>query len=330
MPIARSSHSIAPLGERGNNLVVFGGEHAPRVPVGNSTYVYDMGSSVWKRIEACSESPSDRLAHAAASISSSLMLLHGGRSQVEESSALDDLYSFDINSAVWSRLKPKGPVPEPRNFHSAATTSDGTFYIFGGCGVNGRLADLWRYDIRENSWEALPGYDSMLGRGGAGFVEHGQELWVIGGFTGKESNEVFRFDLRNNTWETVHTTQPEDSNLKFTARSVFGKSCHSAGKSGAQQCCSHADHIIVFGGEIDPSDLGHAGAGQFDDTCFCLNTSTRSWHVLDIKNNKDAGKAPGPRGWAASCAVPEGLVVHGGIDISNTRLGDMYMLDIHA
>lgn len=29
---------------------------------------------------------------------------------------------------------------------------------------------------------------------------------------------------------------------------------------------------VLFGGEVDPSDKGHAGAGQFSSSTFCLDT----------------------------------------------------------
>ena len=38
------------------------------------------------------------------------------------------------------------------------------------------------------------------------------------------------------------------------------------------------------------------------------------------------GDVPAPRGWAASCLAPGGLLVHGGNSNTNTRLDDMYLL----
>ncbi len=34
--------------------------------------------------------------------------------------------------------------------------------------------------------------------------------------------------------------------------------------------------IVVFGGEIDPSDQGHAGAGDFSDATLVFDTKVRS------------------------------------------------------
>jgi len=324
-PLARSSHSIADVGE---SLVVFGGEHAPREPVTNDTYVYGRLNGAWTKIDADIKAPFQRLAHAAVGVSSNTMLLHGGRSHVSESSALDDLYSFDLMTGTWSALKSKGDAcPSPRNFHSAVATGGNSFYIFGGCGNEGRLADLWRYDVRSGAWEELA-HSGMLGRGGAGFAATSEtELYVIGGFTGKEIGQVYRFDVKQNTWEELQIEQPNNTKFRFTPRSVFARASHgSLSVAGScAQSCSHNGHIIVFGGEVDPSDMGHAGAGLFDNTCFCLDTKLKSWHVIE-----DIQHQPCPRGWAASCQCEEGLIIHGGIDVHNARLDDLYMLDMHA
>ena len=33
---------------------------------------------------------------------------------------------------------------------------------------------------------------------------------------------------------------------------------------------------VLFGGEVDPSDKGHAGAGQFSNDTFCLDPVRRT------------------------------------------------------
>ena len=317
----RSSHSIACL-DNSNALVVFGGEHRPREPVKNDTLIFDRNRGVWNTIASSSaDCPTERLGHVAVGLGSSTMLLHGGRSQVDESSTLGDLYSFDLNTGTWSVVRPKGSsaVPQARNFHAACGVGDSSMYIFGGCAADGRLADLWRFDVRTGAWEELARHPTMLGRGGAGLVAtcDGKQLFVIGGFTGQENGEVYRYDVAQNTWEEIQVAQPDGGSgnaIKFTPRSVFGVGC------------SRDDHILVFGGEVDPSDQGHAGAGMFDDTLFSLDTRSgcRKWDVVSQDNS------PCPRGWASSCSSENGLVLHGGIDVNNNRLGDLYVFDYNV
>ncbi len=40
------------------------------------------------------------------------------------------------------------------------------------------------------------------------------------------------------------------------ARSVFAIATHSTCDAGS---CGHTKHITIYGGEVDPSDQGHAG-----------------------------------------------------------------------
>ena len=239
-------------------------------------------------------------------------------------------------------MHPAGTCPPARNYHSA--TSDGdVVYIFGGCGgalpsgATKRLADLWRYDTRAGVWEELPTSDAIKGRGGPGFVALNGNLYVIGGFTGQEAADIHQFNVATNTWQQLTVENSNSLQPKFTPRSVFGRgghSCSSSGDSGGTQC-GHDGHILVFGGEIDPSDLGHAGAGQFSNSTFCLDPTAATgpkWHPIEIRGDGEEGEQqqPGPRGWGASTEIPgRGIIVSGGIDDDNVRLGDLYFLDYH-
>ena len=319
VPQARSSHSLTWLPDGSERLALWGGENTPRVPIGTEMYLYDMPSGKWTVTPGSGPAPSLRVAHAAAAVGSTLYI-HGGRTEVAEQSSLGDLHSFDFPTATWAELHPQGKTPPSRNYHVAVSVG-ASLYIFGGCGQAGRMADLWRYDTASGAWEELPSSADIKGRGGAGFVAQGEDaLIVVGGFTGTESSDVHRFDLRAQRWERldVSSTVP----VPFTARSVFARASHAC-DTGAG--CGHAGHVLVFGGEVDPSDLGHSGAGQFSDQTFCLDPSALTWHGVAA-----GGEAPGPRGWAASAAAPAGLVVSGGIDEANARLGDLYLLDMHA
>jgi hypothetical protein len=123
---------------------------------------------------------------------------------------------------------------------------------------------------------------------------------------------------------------------------------------------------VLFGGEVDPSDKGHAGAGQFSNETFCFDTvlphispfiihshaamqdghdclagEARALAIILFSCCMQAkggsgwhklspdGPAPTPRGWFASCTSVKGLLVHGGNSPSNERLGDMHLLSLH-
>jgi len=101
-----------------------------------------------------------------------------------------------------------------------------------------------------------PKYDVMIGKGGAGFVSHRptNTLYVLAGFSGVETNDCYKFDLNTSTWSTIAS-----DNLR--PRSVFGT-------------CTVGNYVVIFGGELEGSLIGHMGAGDFADDLVALNVET--------------------------------------------------------
>lgn len=236
----------------------------------------------------------------------STIYVFGGRDSTHKE--LNELYSFDTRDNKWTLLSSGDKGPAHRSYHSTAV-DDRHVYIFGGCGVSGRLNDLWAYDVVENKWTEFvkPG-DGLKGRGGPGLVVAQGKIWVVYGFAGMEMDDVHCFDPARNEW-----TQVETKGEKPIARSVF--STVVIGK-----------YVFVYGGEVDPSDLGHLGAGKFIGDVYSLDTESLEWARWDDGSGLEAH--PGPRGWCAfGGAVRDGengLLVYGGNSPSNDRLGDMY------
>lgn len=63
---------------------------------------------------------------------------------------------------------------------------------------------------------------------------------------------------------------------------------------------------------------------MYSNDSFCMDPACGHWHKLEV-----AGEVPAPRGWLAATACASGLVVHGGNSLTNERLGDMYLLEMH-
>ncbi|XP_027341458.1 nitrile-specifier protein 5 isoform X2 [Abrus precatorius] len=233
----------------------------------------------------------------------------GGRDA--EHQELNELYSFDTVTNKWALISSEGIGPPHRSYHSMIA-DDRHVYVFGGCGVAGRLNDLWAYDVVEGKWVEFPSPgENCKGRGGPGLAVAQGKIWVVYGFSGEEMDDVHRFDLAQKTWVQVET-----SGQKPTARSVF---C----------TLSNGKHIVVYGGEIDPSDQGHLGAGQFSGEVYALDTETLTWKRLE-DDQVDSGRHPGARGWCAFAGAShdgrEGLLVYGGNSPSNDRLDDIFFL----
>eukprot|EP00887_Chlorella_sp_A99_P005453 scaffold1.g5453.t1 len=93
-------------------------------------------------------------------------------------------------------------------------------------------------------------------------------------------------------------------------RSVFASAAYGGG-------------IVVFGGEVDPSTQGHAGAGVYSNQVFGFDPEAKRWGEL-----RPEGEGPPSRGWLAGTAVPEGLLIHGGNSNDNKRQNDLWLLEL--
>ncbi|XP_042504176.1 nitrile-specifier protein 5 [Macadamia integrifolia] len=300
-PGERSSHAIAVIGQK---AYVFGGEHSPRVPVDNKLHVFDLQDLTWSVADVTGDIPPPRVGVTLSAVGNTIYVF-GGRDA--DHTELSELYSFDTSTNEWTLLSSGDIGPDHRSYHSMIADDDHV-YVFGGCGVAGRLNDLWAFGIKDHKWVKFPVPDSCRGRGGPGLAVVGGKIWVVYGFAGEEMDDVHCFDLVNGEWSQVETTGE-----KPTARSVF--STAAIGR-----------YIFIYGGEVDPSDLGHMGAGRFTDEVYTLDTETKVWSRWD--DVADSKEHPGPRGWCAFSAGTrdgkEGLLVYGGNSPSNDRLGDIF------
>ncbi|KAJ4964475.1 hypothetical protein NE237_024414 [Protea cynaroides] len=301
-PGERSSHAIAVVGQK---AYVFGGEHTPRVPVDNKVHVFDLQNLTWSVVDATGDIPPPRVGVTMSAVGNTIYVF-GGRDVDHQE--LNEFYSFDTCTNEWTLISSGDMGPIHRSYHSMIA-DDSHVYAFGGCGVAGRLNDLSAFDVREHRWIRFPvPGDSIRGRGGPGLAVCGRKIWVVYGFAGQEMDDVHCFDLDNQQWSQVETTGE-----KPTPRSVF--STAAIGKN-----------IFIYGGEVDPSDLGHMGAGMFAGDVYMLDTETKVWSRLeDVSDSKEH---PGPRGWCAFSTGTrdgkEGLLVYGGNSPSNDRLGDIF------
>ncbi|ESR61052.1 kelch repeat protein [Citrus sinensis] len=301
-PGARSSHAITIVGQK---VYAFGGEFTPRVPVDNNLHVFDLETLTWSVADVTGDVPPPRVGVTMAAVGHTIYMF-GGRDGTHKE--LNELYSFDTRTNQWTLLSNGDAGPPHRSYHSTAA-DDRHVYIFGGCGVSGRLNDLWGFDVVDRKWIQYPSAgENCKGRGGPGLIVTQGKIWVVYGFAGVEVDDVHCFDPAHAQWAQVET-----SGEKPTARSVF--STVGIGK-----------HIVVYGGEVDPSDLGHLGAGKFAGELYSLDTETLVWTRWDDGPGSD--HHPGPRGWCAFAGGlrggKHGLLVYGGNSPSNDRLDDIY------
>jgi Kelch motif/Galactose oxidase, central domain len=339
-PCARSSHGVSLVmgGRQGaekplpHRLVVVGGENVARTPLdpSQSCWGLDLSSLEWYPIDSSNVPP--RLAHAQAYVpSKSEVFMFGGRSGVAmNEQAMNDVWKLDCSGPAgkerWSQVAAKGTPPDARSFHRMVTVGD-QMYVFGGCGASGRLADLHSLDPATGTF-ASHGKSALRGRGGPNLLPlaGGTRIGVVAGFAGEETSDGQVFDRAAGTWVN------EDTSLTSRLEGMRPRSvCVSASFPSA-------GISVIFGGEVNPSDRGHEGAGGFANDIVVLNEADGSLRFTVGAPTADDSDTPWPcpRGWAASDSIDHGdgtgsLYVFGGLtgdDTNPKRLDDLWRLDI--
>ena len=151
----------------------------------------------------------------------------------------------------------------------------------------------------------------MEGRGGAGIAvdPKGPALVVLGGFAGREMKDVHRFDIVKGVWSKLDIELEEACSVAVTAE-VGGR-------------------IVLFGGEVEPSAKGHAGAGGFSGN---LSIFSGEMEKLGEVSCNEGERQQLARGWSSGDRWGQDkLVVVGGLtgdDSNPTRLDDVWCATI--
>jgi len=323
-PCSRSSHGVSWI-DKSSKLIVYGGEAIARTPIEHdqAAWSFDAKKNQWNFIK--SNPPPLRVAHAQAyHDASSSVYIFGGRAGIlMQEQAMNDLWkldcSFESGEEIWSEVSPNyaddcDPAPEPRSFHKMVCIGD-DLYVFGGCGSNGRMADMHKFNLITRTWHNLGNSSLIKGRGGATILKlnNEKEIGIVAGFDGDESNDGHKFNVSKNDW-CDYSMVPILQSLR--PRSVaIGASFPKFG------IC------IIFGGEVDPSDKGHEGAGGFENDLVILDEETGEC----LKTIRVEGDNPGVRGWSDGAVAEDKLFIFGGLagdDENPKRLDDMWILTV--
>jgi N-acetylneuraminic acid mutarotase len=193
-------------------------------------------------------------------------------------------------------------------------TSDGadTLYLHAGCPETGRLSDLWAFRLSTREWTRLASAPDPP-RGGTSIAFADGALYRMNGFDGKseQGGSVDVYSPETNTWWSY----------AFVADGVSGPEARSVSALLPVRIGCRVALVTLFG-ERDPSALGHQGAGKMLGDVWVFGVEERSWMRVDVQ-----GEAPRARGWFAADVLGENaIVVQGGLDESNGRLGDVWIL----
>ena len=337
--LRRSSQVVSVIDQK---VCIFGGEVKPREPIDDKVDIFSLTSGIAPRsaghwsttltvtgatnleTKSTSPAPSPRVGSASAVIDGK-MYLFSGRGGVDMAPVEEDgtLWCFDPVRSSWSKISPvdsSKPYPLARSYHSSTSDGKDTFFLHAGCPANGRLSDLWNFNISERTWTQAPDAPAPH-RGGTSIAYSGGKLYRMNGFDGstEQGGSVDIFDIASNTWSI--DTFKADGNDGPEARSVCVLlPVKLAGK----------DKLLTLFGEHDPSSLGHAGAGKMLSDVWVYDISEKWWTKLHPEGSDGV---PDPRGWFDADVIKaangnDSILIHGGLGENNERLADIWQLTL--
>ena len=245
-PGARGGFTMQTLSN--GEISVFGGA-GPQGDINNDLYIY--GNDGWSQIVPANDPPPARKGHSAWTDDD--MYIYGGQGT---SGLYDDLWSYNVNTRVWSALPQGGsPLPVARKFHSLIGYNNG-LYLYGGTNASGsNLTDFWSRDPATGNWTQKAIHAPSAGQS-VGIYNN--ELYVYGGVRWNQND--FRSDVRK-------YTLPNDTEFHYvytTGSTPLGRAYHAAAE--------HRNKMFLTGG------LG-ADKGVFSDF-YEFDMQTETWTQL--------------------------------------------------
>lgn len=254
-----------------------------------------------------------------------------------------DFYALDLASNTWSAIASM-PGASDRQY-ACAFSYQNSFYVFSGAGYsNAVFTDLQRYDVATNTWTLLAGKPGN-GLIGASCLEYGDRIIIVGGKfqSGTVSDEVWEYTISTNTWLQKNNFpfggrwRAGASVLNGTGYLLFGLDNNS---SFRKEMYSYNNVTDVWTKVMDfPQPKGRAYAalktttgklvmfGGYDTLNVYYNDV---WFYNDITGLWNAGPtlpSAGRKG-GMSCTNGDRFYYSCGIDVSNTRLKETWMIDV--
>lgn len=241
-------------------------------------------------------------------------IVHGGCFTQGRAS---DVWAFDVRSRVWQEL-PSAPG-KPRGGTSLALAG-GKLWRFGG--FNGEGEEGGQLDYLELG---IDQFDDRSGKADVLLSAKGEWKSILADQSAPAGQD--------DSTKPLTGSQPWPGH-----RSVAGLETVTIGGPSGRE------YLLLTLGERDPSNDGHNAAGKFWDDVWAYELPRTSWLGGEAGEGKwykvktgayddedlGAAKGPGPRGWFTSAKMGElderGVVLWGGLDSQNSRLGDGWIL----
>ncbi|XP_077218944.1 galactose oxidase/kelch repeat superfamily protein [Tasmannia lanceolata] len=221
IPVARSGHTVTRAGPA---LILFGGEDYKGRKL-NDLHMFDLKSLTWLPLHCTGTGPSPRSNHVSTLYDDRILLVFGGASK---SRILNDLYSLDFETMVWSRIKIRGFHPTPRA-GCCGVLCGSKWYITGGGSRKKRHGETLVFDVLKVEWTvavtARP--SSITTNKGFSLVlmQHKDRVFLVafGGSKKEPSNQVEVLVMANNQQSMGRQIVPDKDPLIFKNKSTSAR-----------------------------------------------------------------------------------------------------------
>lgn len=332
IPAPRVGHTAATIDDR---IYIFGGRGGPDMkPLEESgrVWCFDTVTATWSHLDPVQGTPfpAPRSYHAATA------------------------NEHPLPSKEDHTVNPVGS-PDPE--------AHGTVFIHAGCPGSGRLADLWGFDVAARTWSQYPDAPGPA-RGGPSLTFAQNRLYRFGGFDGTNElgGQIDYLEIAVNLFNDKGgrgelSVFPKTGKWESVPFLADGKGPGNRSVAGLQPITTGQgrNYLLLLLGERDPSSKGHEGAGKFwgdmwsyqlgpeQKTAASFKDTVRTlvgaknahgtWAEVEVveATSDDSEKVhPGERGWFATAQGQdldaEGVMLFGGINGKNERLGDGWIL----
>jgi N-acetylneuraminic acid mutarotase len=254
-----------------------------------------------------------------------------------------DFYAYDMATNAWSTIASM-PAGSERQYACAFTYSN-SFYVFSGSGYSNTVfTDLQRYDVATDTWTALAGKPGN-GLIGASCLEYGDKIIIVGGKfqSGVVSDEVWEYSISTNTWLQKNNFpfggrwRSSAAVLNTIGYLVFGKDNN---QSYRKEMYSYNYTTDTWTKLMDfPQPKGRAYAAlKTSSTQLVLfggyDTLNTYYNDVWFYNPFLNAWAQGPllpslgRKGGMSCTAGDKFYYSCGINVSNVRLKETWMIDV--
>ncbi|KAJ8766471.1 hypothetical protein K2173_022530 [Erythroxylum novogranatense] len=289
-PVARSGHTVV---RASSHLFLFGGEDAKKRKL-NDLYMFDLKSLTWLPLHCTGTGPSARSNHVATLYEDKILHIFGGSSK---SKTLNDLYSLNFETMVWSRIKIRGFHPSPRA-GCCGVLCGSKWYIAGGGSRKKRHSETLIFDILKNEWSVAFASPPSCITTNKGFslvlVQHKEKDFLVafGGSKKELSNQVEVVGMEKNESSMGRQT----TTIKGPGATLSEKLLSSTGLGIQTGIGSSHRSVESFGRQNLVSAIEHHGSGRkslsecsFIDSNAVGNTSLRKQFHEEEQNRTTKG-----------------------------------------